>query len=444
MRRTGSRSAGSDALPAEPGDAAAPSGRSAARPPVDRLVTTSSETQPASAGVVPTAIAPLFPAPLRERLLVLRRDLHRHPELSWQEHRTSDRLRMELATLNPLQLATVAGTGLVARIRGRDSGAPAVAIRGDIDALPIQEATGLEYASETPGVMHACGHDVHATWAVGAACLLNEQPARGDVLIVLQPAEETGQGARAVLASGALDEAAAIFGAHVDLRFSVGEVVAEAGPLAASADTWEITLKGSGAHGARPHEAADPIVGAGALITALQTIVARRINPADAAVVSVGTLQAGTAPNIIPDRATLTGTLRATAAETRELLHTELERIAHAIAAGHRLEAEVRIERGPPPLINPPEPASWAARAVTTLLGAEALAPLGLLNMAGEDFAAYLERMPGCFLRIGARAAGGEIIPAHTSRFAAANGSIFVGAAVLAECARIASEALAG
>ncbi|MGI8844490.1 MAG: M20 metallopeptidase family protein [Gemmatimonadaceae bacterium] len=388
-------------------------------------------------GVV-TSISP----ELRKRLLTLRRDLHRHPELSWQEHGTAERLHRELAALDPARLERVAGTGVVARIRGRDSSAPAVAIRGDIDALPIQEATGLEFASQVSGVMHACGHDVHATWTVGAACLLAERPAQGDVLIVLQPGEETGKGALAILDSGALTGVAAIFAAHVDLRFAVGEVVAEAGPLAASADSWEIELRGSGAHGARPHESADPIVGAAALITALQTIVARRIDPADAAVVSVGTVSAGTAPNIIPDRATLTGTLRATRPETRQLLHSEVERIAQAIATAHRLHASVTIDPGPPPLVNPAEPVGWARSAVASLLGDDALVPLGFLNLAGEDFACYLERIPGCFLRIGGRETGGEAIPAHTSRFFAADASIFVGATLLAETARVASAAL--
>src|SRR5438876_1425800 len=227
-----------------------------------------------------------------------------------------------------------------------------------------------------------------------------------------------------------------------DRRFAVGEVVAQEGPLAAAADTLEIELVVSGAHRARPHEAADPIVGAAALIGALQTIVARRVNPAYPAVVSVGSVRAGSAPNVIPDRATLTGTLRATDPDTRRLLVEEVRRIAEATAAVHRLKAKVSIELGPPPLVNPPEPAGWARRAATAVLGDAGVVPLGFVNMGGEDFAAYLERIPGCFLRIGASEPGGEPIPAHSPRFYAAEESIFVGAAVLAETARIASEAV--
>lgn len=384
----------------------------------------------------------LFPPALRRRLRELRHHLHQHPELSSQEEQTAARLHQELARLKPVALERVAGTGVVARIKGRRRNAPVIAVRGDIDALPIQEDTGLSFASQTPGVMHACGHDVHATWAVGAAHLLAARPAAGDVVVVLQPAEETGKGAEAILRSGALDGVAAIFGGHVDRHFAVGQVVADSGPLAAAADTFEIELIGSGAHGARPHEARDPIVGAGALIGALQTIVARRLNPATPAVVSIGTIHAGTAPNVIPGSVMLTGTLRAVDPDTRHLLHDEVQRIAQQTAQAHNLTARVAIELGPPPIVNTVEPVGWARRAVTTVLGAEALVPLGFLNMGGEDFACYLERMPGCFLRIGARENGGEPIPAHSPRFYAADDAVFVGAAVLAETARVAAAAL--
>ena len=390
------------------------------------------------------AVEELFPQSVRHTLVELRRTLHRYPELSGKEERTAAALHAALARIEPApaRLERVAGTGVVARIPGRDRSRPTVAVRGDIDALPIPENTGLPFASEHAGVMHACGHDVHATWTVGAAHLLAARPAAGDVLIVLQPAEETGRGANAVLASGALDRVAAIFGAHVDRRFAVGKVVAQEGPLAAASDTFEIELVGGGAHGARPHEAADPIVGAAALVGALQTIVSRRVNPASPAVVSIGSVYAGSAPNILPDRATLTGTLRATDADTRRLLGDELRRIAESSAAVYRLRAEVSIELGPPPLVNPPEPAGWARRAAAAVLGDAAIVPLGFLNMAGEDFASYLERIPGCFLRVGAREPGGDPIPAHSSRFYPAEESIFVGAAVLAEAARVASEEL--
>jgi amidohydrolase len=380
---------------------------------------------------------------LRARLVTLRRDLHQHPELSFKEFRTSDVLASALGQLSPARLDRAAGTGLVARIAGRNAHAPVVAIRGDIDALPITEATGLAFASENAGVMHACGHDVHATWTVGAAALLTMEPAEGDVLIVLQPAEEIGEGAVAVLESGLLDDAKAIFGAHVDRRFTVGQVVAQAGPLAASADVFEIVLTGKGAHGARPHEAADPVVCLAAIVTALQTIVSRRVNPATPAVVTVAMVSAGTAPNVIPDRAELRGTLRATDHETRALLQRELRDISVHVAAAHHVDAVVTFSAGVPPVINDPRAAGWAVDAATALLGADSVLPLGITNMAGEDFAWYQRKIPGCFLRVGAREAGEPVIPAHSPAFDVAEEAIFVGAAVLAECARRASASIA-
>jgi amidohydrolase len=381
-----------------------------------------------------------IPGDLRDQLVELRRSIHREPELAFKEERTAEKLESALRKSGVSDVRRVAGTAVIARVRGTDRSAPVTAIRGDIDALPIAEDTGLPFASEREGVMHACGHDVHATWAVGAAALLASKPARGDTVVVLQPAEEIGRGASAVLASGALDGVAAIFGGHVDRRFELGQVVADAGPLAASADTFEIELLGQGAHAARPHEARDPIVAAAALVTAIQTIVSRRLNPATPGVVTVGQISAGNAPNVIPDRAMLRGTIRAVDPVSRKLMLEELRRLATSIAQAHGVSANVVIPEGTPPLVNSESAVTWGRTAVLRVLGEAALVPLGFLNLAGEDFAYYLERMPGCFLRIGAREPGGVPIPAHSPRFYPAEDSIFIGAAVLAECARVAAD----
>lgn len=389
---------------------------------------------------LPEGVTRQFDAALRDRLIALRRDLHRNPELSFKEQRTAEKLEGELAHLKPKSVQRVAGTGIVARIAGNDPNAPVVAVRGDIDALPVHEATGLEFSSQNAGVMHACGHDVHATWAIGAAHLLARNPARGDVLVVLQPAEEIGEGAAAILASGALDGVRAIFGGHVDRRFELGQVVAQEGPLAASADTFHIILHGVGAHGARPQESRDPVVGLGALITALQTVVSRRVNPAAPAVVTIGKVHAGTAPNIIPETAELRGTMRATDPETRRTLRDEVKHLAETIAAAYGLRAEAHMHtNGSPPIVNPPQATGWARAAAEAVVGPQNVVPMPGVNMGGEDFAFYMERMPGCFLRIGAREPGGKVIPAHAPYFYAAEESIFVGAAVLAEAARRAS-----
>jgi hippurate hydrolase len=389
---------------------------------------------------IPAAISRLFGSGLKAELSALRRAIHQQPELAFQETATAQRLMDALHSLGLRDLSRIGSTGIVARVPGRDRSAPVVAVRGDMDALPIQEATGLSFASTIPGAMHACGHDVHATWAVGAAALLAASPAAGDVLIVLQPAEETGQGALAILESGVLDGVAAIFGGHVDRRFEVGQVVADEGPLAASADTFEIELRGVGAHAARPHEARDPIVAAAAVISALQTITSRRLNPATPGVVTIGSIHAGSASNIIPDRALLSGTVRAVEPASRELMLAELRRIVEAVALGYGVEAHVTLELGTPPIVNPKGATEWARTAAVRLVGEQNVVPLGFLNLAGEDFAHYMERMPGCFLRIGAREPGGPVIPAHASTFFPAEESLFVGAAVLAESARVASE----
>lgn len=391
---------------------------------------------------LPDHIARLFSDEQRDRLIALRRAIHREPELAFEEHATAKRLIDALAEVGAHEVRRVGETGIVARIPGRVRGAPYVALRGDIDALPIQEATGLEFASTKPGAMHACGHDVHATWAIGAAALLVAKPAQRDVLIVLQPAEEIGKGALAILESGALDGVRAIFGGHVDRRFAIGQVVADEGPLAASGDVFEIELVGQGAHAARPHEARDPIIAAAAVVMALQTIVARRLNPATPGVVTVASVHAGSAPNIIPDRATLSGTVRAVEHESRETMLRAVEEICRTTAATFGVEARVTIDRGTPPIVNPPQTTRWARDAATAVLGESSVVPLGFLNMAAEDFAHYMESIPGCFLRIGAREPGGVMIPAHAPKFYAGEDAIFVGAAVLAETARTAARAL--
>jgi amidohydrolase len=388
----------------------------------------------------------MMDAGLEASLGALRRAIHAEPELAFEERATQLRLEKALATIAGLASRRVARTGLIARVPGSHparASLPTVAIRGDIDALPITEATGLSWASTIPGRMHACGHDVHATWAVGAAALLREAPAACDVVILLQPAEEIGQGAAAMIADGALTGVGAIFGGHVDRRFPIGQVVADAGPLAASTDEFTVTVRGRGAHAARPQESADPIVAQAAVVLALQTLVARRLNPSWPGVVTVGSVQGGDAPNVIPEHVTLRGTIRTTTPEARAVLTGALETVVRDVARGYGCEVEVTMTAGSPPLINTEREAAWARTAVRRELGDAALVPMGTTNMAGEDFAFYLEEVPGAFLRIGARESDGPVIAAHSPRFVADEGCVQVGARVLAECAREAGRAWA-
>lgn len=391
-----------------------------------------------------TSWGDLLPEPLRSDLVGLRRRLHAHPELSGQEFETQEALRSFLAEHGLSEIRSLAGTGILARVPGRDPEVPAVAVRGDIDALAIDEKTGLSFASERPGVMHACGHDIHASWAAGAALLLMDDPAPGDVLLVLQPAEETGEGARAVLEAGALEGAAAIFGAHVDTTYEVGEVVARPGPLAASADRFDIVVRGRGGHGARPDQTRDPLAAAADLVGRLYELVPRRLGADHAAVLSVGAVHAGDAFNVIPDEARLRGTVRATDPDTRERVVAELERVARATAEVHGVAATTEVTPVVPALLNAEREATWAREAAERILGPDAVVPLARRNMAGEDFAFYLQEVPGAFLRVGARPPGGEPVAAHSPRFRPSEDALFVGTAVLAEAVRTASGALAG
>lgn len=391
---------------------------------------------------IPERVSRCFPTELARDLLELRRDLHQYPELSFEEHRTRDRLRAFLREQPDAEITEIAETGLVARVPGRDPDAPVVAVRGDIDALPIAERTGLPWTSQNEGVMHACGHDVHATWAAGAARLLSEKPAAGDVLVVFQPGEESGEGARRVLDSGALSEVQAIFGGHVDRDYEVGEAVVKPGPIAASADFFDVTIRGSGGHAARPHQTSDPLGAAAAAVLQLNAATQRLLEPDRHGTLTVTTCRAGESRNVIPETAELAGTIRATDRECRELLSQTLERVVRATAEAHDVEARLDITRLVPPLICDDRMAHRAEEAARELLGEEGVVPLRTVNLAGEDFAHYLEESPGCFLRIGAREPGGERVPAHSPRFYAADGSIFVGAAVLAGAARRTSSEL--
>ncbi len=384
-----------------------------------------------------------FPSDWQADLITLRETLHAHPELSGQEHQTARTLTDALKKLKPKSVERIADTGVVARIVGSGKG-PTVAIRGDMDALPIQENTGASFQSTVPGVMHACGHDIHATWAVGAAVLLAEDPAIGDVLVVLQPAEESAEGAKAILKSGVLSEAKAIFGAHVDMGFEVGTILLHRGPVAASSDTFEITVRGKGAHGARPHEGQDPILAAAALVQALHTIVSRRIHPADAAVISIGHVQAGTTHNVIPETCLLLGTIRALDPQVRETLHQEIESICQHLGSAYHCNITCHIQKNMPPIVNVAPTIDWAYEAAAAFWDKAAILSLPKPNLASEDFAYYLESIPGTFARIGARTPGKPVVPAHSSGFLPDTNAIWVGAYWLAESARRAAMHLAG
>ena len=379
---------------------------------------------------------------LFDRMVRLRRDLHRRPELSLQEELTAQRIAIELDELGVLYRTRVGGHGIVAEIPGHAAG-PTIALRADIDALPILEETELPFASAVEGVMHACGHDGHTAILIGAAALLLEQPAPGPTRLLFQPAEERGPGASAMIEEGAIDGVAAIFAGHLDRHYPPGTLAISDGPVNAASDGFIIEISGQQGHGARPHEAVDAVVVGSLLVTALQTIVSREVDPAHPSVVSVGRFDAGTAANVIAGTARLEGTIRSQEVEVRAHLCRSVERIATAIGQLHDAKVEVQIRRGNPPVINPAHMADLARRAAADVAGTEVV-PLRTVNMGSEDFGFYVERIPGCYIRYGGQVPGLEGYPAHSSRFDFDEDALRTGAAWLAAVARRAGVELAG
>ncbi len=378
-----------------------------------------------------------------ERMVEIRRDLHRHPELSWQERRTARRLRRRLRELG-IEARPVCGTGLVADLPG-PAGRPIVALRADLDALPIQEETGLEFSSVHAGVMHACGHDGHAAMLLGAAEMLAGEPRLpAPVRLIFQPAEERGAGAEAMLEEGVLDGVGMIFGGHLDRHFPTGWIVAAEGPVNASTDGFRISVRGQGGHAARPHEAVDAVVVGSLIVMAIQTIVSREVDPAHPSVVTVGRFDAGTAGNVIAGQALLEGTIRAQDEAVRQHLQRSLRRIVESVGQLHQAQLEVELLEGTPRLVNHAGAARLARQAARLVTDDGKVRRRAPVNMGGEDFAQYLQRTRGCYVRFGAQVSGREGYPAHSSRFDFDEEALAFGAAWFHRIALVAGRELTG
>ncbi len=376
----------------------------------------------------------------QESMVALRRDLHQHPELSSKEQRTATKVCEFLDQIKVAYQPNIAGTGILAEIPGQQDG-PCIALRADMDALPIQEETGLPFSSEVKGVMHACGHDGHTSILLGTAMHLSQQPPPPlPIRLIFQPAEETVKGAKAMIDNGALENVALIFGGHLDRHYLAGKIIVTEGPVNASSDRFCITISGQGAHAARPHESVDAVVVGSLMVMAIQTIVSREINPAHPSVISVGRFDAGTASNVIAGQATLEGSIRAQEPEVRKHLHDSIKRIAESVGQLHDAKVKVEIIKGVPPVINTHEMTVLAREAAIAAVGNANVGQLATANMGGEDFSYYLDHVPGCYVRFGGQVPGNEGFPAHSSRFDFDESALSTGAAYYASIAELAGQ----
>jgi amidohydrolase len=370
------------------------------------------------------------------RMVELRRTFHREPELAFEEVRTAQIIMAELKHLGIPYEYMGQGGGVIGRLTGGGSHVPTVALRAEMDALPGEESTGLPFASRIKGKVHACGHDAHMAMVLGTVALLKEAPPEGNVLFVFQPAEERGGGARVMLESGLLKGVSAIFGGHVTHHYRVGEIMVAEGVITAQSDRFHIKIQGKGGHGARPHEAIDAVAITGLLIMATQALVSREINPVYPSVVTIGRVQAGTAPNVIADTAVLEGSIRTTLPEVRDHLHRGLHRIAKALGELHNARIEITIDSGYPPVINTRREAKIAHRAAAKVVGSSRVMVMDHPSMGSEDFSYYLKELPGCYVRFGARIEDREYIPLHSPAFDIDEGVLKVGAAFFDQVVR--------
>lgn len=380
-------------------------------------------------------------AKFADHAVEVRRDIHSHPELSLKETRTTAKIKEELASFGvPLVDGLSIETGALAIVEGSRPG-PTLMLRADIDALPVVEATGLPFASTHEGVCHACGHDIHTAALLLAARTINEMKAdlAGRVVFIFQPAEEGGDGAKMVIASGLFEKYKAdlIVGAHTWPEVDAGCVGLRRGPFMASADSFKITVRGNGGHGAHPHKSIDPIMTAAYILTELQTVVSRMVAPLDSAVLTVGKFVAGTAGNVIPDTAVMEGTVRTMLPATREKIEKRVRDVAEHGSAMMGAGCEVEYRLGLPPVFNDAGAVDKIERAAESSLGAEKITWLETPSMGSEDFSRYLDIAPGAMFRIGTGTDDAATRgPLHNARTVFDERAIATGATVMAELAR--------
>lgn len=368
-----------------------------------------------------------------------RREFHRHPELGMEEVRTAAKVASVLGSLGIQYREKVGGTGVVGLIRGRGPG-KTIAIRADMDALPIAEESDQPYASEIPGKMHACGHDGHTAGLMGVAHLLQELAPTfdGQVKLLFQPAEEGPGGAEPMIRDGAMKDPVvdAVIGLHLNTEIPTGQIGLVRGVISAAPDSFGITIKGVGGHGAHPHRSVDAVAVAAQVVTALQTIASREIDPVNPIVITVGTINGGFRNNVIAPSVTMTGTVRTLDPEVRRTVESRMRRLVGGICSAMRAEAEISYEYGYPSVVNADCTCDLVEAAAVKVLGDANVLRLGSPTMGGEDFSYFAQLAPGCFIRLGARnEAKGTVWPGHHPRYDFDEDALAYGAAVMAQAA---------
>jgi amidohydrolase len=373
---------------------------------------------------------------ISEELIEWRRDFHMHPEIGFELHRTSKIVADELEKMGYRVKRNVGKTGVVADI---GEGGKMVAIRADMDALPILEMNESEYVSQNKGAMHACGHDSHTAMALGAALLLSKEKLPGRVRFLFQPCEETvdeegKSGAQRMSAEGAMDGVDYVIAQHVDPTKPVGTISINAGPCSGGVDSWHATIKGKGGHGAHPDKTVDPFYLMAHVILALNAIISRRINPFEPAVVSVGAISGGFTENVIPETVKISGTLRYTNEAVHQQIHTEIER-AFDIVKALGGDYEIRYDIGGPPMVNDEFVSEMIEKTGKDLLGAENVSEIEK-TLGAEDFGEFMKHAPGAMYTLGTQKAGHEDYLLHHPKFDLDERALPIGTAMLAETAK--------
>jgi len=374
---------------------------------------------------------------VQPKVVEWRRHFHENPEPALQEFATAKKVEEILKSFGIETQMMAGGIAVRGFLQGGKPG-KTMALRADIDALPMAEETQLPFRSRNPDVFHGCGHDAHTAMLLGAARILAamKKELAGNVVFIFQPAEETGQGAQKMVAEGVLEKVDAVFGIHVDSSFPSGTLHYKAGPIMAAGDFFDVKISGKGGHGAMPQAAVDPIAIACQAIAAVQTIVSREADPRESAVVSVCKIQAGGAYNVIPDFATFGGTLRAHRPEIREYLPKRVEEIISGVAAAMRGRCEFTLHKRFPATINDEKMTSFAVEIAQEIMGAEKIFPKAPV-MGSEDFSYYLEKAPGTFVFLGAKnEEKGIVFPGHHPKFDVDEDTLPFGTALYAAVAR--------